>query len=51
MRQAQALLGSVDGTLSDEVILGELEASAGGAPPFSEVFADNTGTDVASPEQ
>jgi len=39
MRQVEALLGSVDDTLSDEFILNELEALAAGAAPFREVFA------------
>ena len=39
-RQVEALVGSLDDTLSDEVILEELEALKKSGMPFLEVFAD-----------
>ena len=39
-RQVEALIGSLDDTLSDEVILEELEALKKSGMPFLEVFAD-----------
>jgi hypothetical protein len=40
--QVAALTGSLDGTLSDEFVLGELKALKAGSPTFSKVFADNS---------
>jgi len=39
-RQVEALVGSLDDTLSDEVILEELKALKNSGIPFQEVFAD-----------
>ena len=41
--QVEALVGSLDDTLSDEVILEELEAPKKSGMPFQEVFADSQG--------
>ena len=40
-RQVVALIQSLDDTLSDEFVLGELEALKAGGPTFSKVFAEN----------
>jgi len=39
-RQVEALVGSLDDTLSDEVILEELKTLKKSGLPFQEVFAD-----------
>jgi len=39
-RQVAALVGSLDDTLSDEIILEELKALENSGKPFQEVFAD-----------
>ncbi len=38
-RQVEALVGSLDDTISDERVLKELEALKAGGPTFSKIFA------------
>ena len=41
-RQVEALVGSLDDTLSDEFVLEELKALKAGGPTFSKILADNS---------
>ena len=43
-RQVEALIGSVDDTLSDELILSELRGLQAGGPTFRKIIADNSKT-------